>query len=571
MQIRCKECTTEFPVSDEVVRVLRTRNGTVPCPKCRTPVPIGGEPSEAAPAQKKESAATAKPSASSSVAPARSTAGVKPSASTAPLKTSIWSPSKPPLTRPSATPPRPGQTSKPPPQAASFAPVAPRDERSKPPPLPAQPTAPDNRSQPPRPSEHAAAPHPPTPPPLPSARPPLHDRPSGVPALPAPVAARVSRPAPPVAALAEVPGEWLEPESEGNQEAATATPVASEDRTTTEEKAANAAAPVAEAKIAESASREPSPPEAIEHGVVPLASSEIPPARSKTGPPPLPVATRAPDSHETSEPALPTMAAAASSITIPEPSNQSKLDDDLAAMRRRPRRGRVVVAAIAVVGGVGLWLALGRRPARRPELQAATNAAKPQITAAAPALEQSAGTAFLRADQQPSAAPATTPQVQAESQLPAHVAAPTATPEPPEPPAERASKEPRSAKKGARARAGAAPAAPNVDQPVETELPDPGAQAARSPKSTVDDDALQLALAQAAQRAKGCHVEGGPTGTVRVAVTFAPSGDVTGATVQGASFSNTVEGDCIAAKFRALHIPPFSGTEVVARKSVTIQ
>jgi hypothetical protein len=87
----------------------------------------------------------------------------------------------------------------------------------------------------------------------------------------------------------------------------------------------------------------------------------------------------------------------------------------------------------------------------------------------------------------------------------------------------------------------------------------------------VDEDALQKALAQAAQRAKGCHVEGGPTGTVRVSITFAPSGDVTGATVLGTSFSNTVEGDCIAAKFRALHIPPFSGTDVVVHKAVTIE
>ena len=63
---------------------------------------------------------------------------------------------------------------------------------------------------------------------------------------------------------------------------------------------------------------------------------------------------------------------------------------------------------------------------------------------------------------------------------------------------------------------------------------------------------------------------GGPTGNVRVSVTFAPSGDVIGAVVSGALFSNTVEGECIAAKFRNLHIPPFSGNEIVVRKTVTI-
>jgi hypothetical protein len=114
-------------------------------------------------------------------------------------------------------------------------------------------------------------------------------------------------------------------------------------------------------------------------------------------------------------------------------------------------------------------------------------------------------------------------------------------------------------------------AASKADRAAETELPDPNQAPARSGKSNVDEDALQQALAQAAQRAQGCHVPGGPTGSVRVSITFAPSGDVTGATVQGASFSNTIEGECIAAKFRALHIPAFSGSDFVARKTVAIE
>jgi hypothetical protein len=134
--------------------------------------------------------------------------------------------------------------------------------------------------------------------------------------------------------------------------------------------------------------------------------------------------------------------------------------------------------------------------------------------------------------------------------------------------------EPRPAKKAPVANASPAPRAATPtskgEKPPETELPDPAASP-RASKSNVDDEALQAALSQAAQRAKGCHVEGGPTGTVRVAVTFAPSGDVTGASVQGAAFTNTVEGECIAAKFRALHIPAFAGAEFVAKKSVTIE
>ena len=115
------------------------------------------------------------------------------------------------------------------------------------------------------------------------------------------------------------------------------------------------------------------------------------------------------------------------------------------------------------------------------------------------------------------------------------------------------------------------PTAPKAERQTETELPDPNVAPARSAKSNVDEEALQQALSQAAQRAKGCHVPGGPTGNVRVSITFAPSGDVTGATVQGAAFSNTVEGECIAAKFRALHIPAFAGSDFVTKKTVAIE
>jgi hypothetical protein len=114
-------------------------------------------------------------------------------------------------------------------------------------------------------------------------------------------------------------------------------------------------------------------------------------------------------------------------------------------------------------------------------------------------------------------------------------------------------------------------AVPKMDRPAETELPDPNVAPPRSTKSNVDEDALQQALAQAAQRAKGCHVPGGPTGNVRVSITFASSGEVTGATVQGALFSNTLEGECIAAKFRSVQIPPFTGGDFVAHKTVAIE
>jgi len=42
-----------------------------------------------------------------------------------------------------------------------------------------------------------------------------------------------------------------------------------------------------------------------------------------------------------------------------------------------------------------------------------------------------------------------------------------------------------------------------------------------------------------------------------------------GALVSGAPFANTLEGQCMAAKFRTLHVPPFTGAEVIVRKSIS--
>jgi hypothetical protein len=82
--------------------------------------------------------------------------------------------------------------------------------------------------------------------------------------------------------------------------------------------------------------------------------------------------------------------------------------------------------------------------------------------------------------------------------------------------------------------------------------------------------AASAALGAAAGAAKGCKKADGPTGTARVKVTFAPSGNVTSATVQGPPFAGTSVGGCIAGSFRSAKIPPFDGSPVSTSKSVTI-
>jgi hypothetical protein len=55
-----------------------------------------------------------------------------------------------------------------------------------------------------------------------------------------------------------------------------------------------------------------------------------------------------------------------------------------------------------------------------------------------------------------------------------------------------------------------------------------------------------------------------------VKVTFAPSGNVTSAQVEGPPFAGTPVGGCIASAFRGAKVPPFSGAPVTVSKSFSI-
>jgi hypothetical protein len=98
----------------------------------------------------------------------------------------------------------------------------------------------------------------------------------------------------------------------------------------------------------------------------------------------------------------------------------------------------------------------------------------------------------------------------------------------------------------------------------ETRLPEPA-----EPRASVDQSALRAAFAEGEAKAKSCLGATSPTGVARISVTFAPSGEAVGAVVSGSPFANTLEGQCMAAKFRTLHVPPFTGPEVIVRKSIS--
>lgn len=84
-------------------------------------------------------------------------------------------------------------------------------------------------------------------------------------------------------------------------------------------------------------------------------------------------------------------------------------------------------------------------------------------------------------------------------------------------------------------------------------------------------NAATAALNGAAGAASGCKAPGDPSGVARVSITFAPSGRATRAVVSGPPFAGTTTGSCVAAAFRSVSVPAFSGDAVTVTKSVSIR
>jgi predicted Zn finger-like uncharacterized protein len=114
---------------------------------------------------------------------------------------------------------------------------------------------------------------------------------------------------------------------------------------------------------------------------------------------------------------------------------------------------------------------------------------------------------------------------------------------------------------------------------AEAEKPKPGVEKKPEPKPepiagegpSFNKGAAIAALSSAASSAGSCKRAGGPTGSGKVLVTFAPSGRVTTANVTGGSFGGTAVGGCVASIFRAARVPAFGGRPVTVSKSFTIR
>jgi predicted Zn finger-like uncharacterized protein len=86
----------------------------------------------------------------------------------------------------------------------------------------------------------------------------------------------------------------------------------------------------------------------------------------------------------------------------------------------------------------------------------------------------------------------------------------------------------------------------------------------------IDRGALMSAMSKAASTVGSCKTADGPTGSGRVSVTFAPSGRVTQAVVNGSPFAGTSVGSCVASRFRGVSIPAFAGSSQTVGKSFQI-
>ncbi len=113
----------------------------------------------------------------------------------------------------------------------------------------------------------------------------------------------------------------------------------------------------------------------------------------------------------------------------------------------------------------------------------------------------------------------------------------------------------------AAAMAGAATAAPAAAAP-------PAAAAGADQPFNMGE--AKARLASAAGAAQGCKKPDGPSGSGRVVVMFAPSGAAQSATVSGPPFEGTPTGACVAARFRGVRVPAFSGSPFSVSKSFSI-
>jgi predicted Zn finger-like uncharacterized protein len=221
---------------------------------------------------------------------------------------------------------------------------------------------------------------------------------------------------------------------------------------------------------------------------------------------------------------------------------------------------------LILVGVVGL-IAIGAvvfTMNSKAESEAAMAAASASAKAASEAL-QAALAAAQEAKNAPEPAPAETTSAAPTALAPGQVA--------PKPEGEKKTVVARADKADKAAPAPAPPPGPQLEKiPPATPAPKEQAPAPAPAGGGGDFDraAALSALSAAATAAQSCKKSDGPTGSGRIAVTFANNGQATTANVEGPPFAGTPVGGCVAARFRGTHVPPFGGAPVTVHKTFNI-
>ncbi|MDC0683849.1 zinc-ribbon domain-containing protein [Sorangium atrum] len=243
-----------------------------------------------------------------------------------------------------------------------------------------------------------------------------------------------------------------------------------------------------------------------------------------------------------------------SKASVP-PASLSSLSP-LTAPEASPKKGRTgliaaAVAAVVLIGGVAFFFMQSPKPETSTATPEQANTAPAEVPSPAPTPTPAETAAAATPSTAETAAPSAEPTASAE--------APSAAT-----PAAAAAEKPASAPAAAAEKPASAPAAA-AEKPAAPK-PEPAA----SGGAEFNRGAASSALGAAAGSAKSCKKAGGPTGTGRVKVTFAPSGSVTSAEVQGAPFAGTSVGGCVARLFRGARVPAFGGGPISVSKSFTI-
>jgi predicted Zn finger-like uncharacterized protein len=242
-------------------------------------------------------------------------------------------------------------------------------------------------------------------------------------------------------------------------------------------------------------------------------------------------------------------------------------------MQSAPSKGNTglivgILAGLALAAGAAFFLLRPGGPAAMPiaaeQSPAATAAAQPPA-AAAPAPTEAPPPA---ADPGAPAAPAETAAAAAPGTPSTANAAAAAAPATGAP-GSNSGKSGSSTGKGASAASDKGGKSASSDKGGTPE-PAPAATGEAAAGAGISRSALNSAMSSAAGAARSCGKPDGPTGTGRVRVTFAPSGSVTSAQVQGAPFAGTSVGGCVAGVFRNARVPAFDGSPVTVTKSFTI-